>query len=333
MEPPIVVGRRRGARREGEGAAHAPADRRPTRCSQTTVRGQYARGHGARRQGARLPRGARRREGLDDRDLRGDARSRSTTGAGAACRSTCAPASGCRSASPRSCSSSSRCRTASSAARPARRRAERRSSMRIQPDEGISLRFATKVPGATASRSATSRWTSATARRSARARPRPTSACILDAMRGDATLFTRADEVEAQWAFIDPILQAGPEMPAPLPPVPGRLERARSGERDTRGRAQVADDLSEAVWMEGVWHEQDTTPAAIADALSSFSRSGRRRARGMFPRACSTSWSSPTASGAKRSTTAWSAWGDTTRLAPSSARSRRVAPPSTPWPP
>ena len=31
---------------------------------------------------------------------------------------------------------------------------------------------------------------------------------ILDAMRGDATLFTRNDEVEAQWRIIDPIVQA-----------------------------------------------------------------------------------------------------------------------------
>jgi glucose-6-phosphate 1-dehydrogenase len=31
---------------------------------------------------------------------------------------------------------------------------------------------------------------------------------ILDAMRGDATLFTRNDEVERQWQIIDPILKA-----------------------------------------------------------------------------------------------------------------------------
>jgi glucose-6-phosphate 1-dehydrogenase len=30
---------------------------------------------------------------------------------------------------------------------------------------------------------------------------------IMDAMRGDATLFTRNDEVDAQWSIIDPILQ------------------------------------------------------------------------------------------------------------------------------
>ncbi len=31
---------------------------------------------------------------------------------------------------------------------------------------------------------------------------------ILDAMRGDATLFTRNDEIEALWGIIDPILTA-----------------------------------------------------------------------------------------------------------------------------
>jgi glucose-6-phosphate 1-dehydrogenase len=31
---------------------------------------------------------------------------------------------------------------------------------------------------------------------------------ILDAMRGDATLFTRGDEIEALWGIIDPILTA-----------------------------------------------------------------------------------------------------------------------------
>ena len=31
---------------------------------------------------------------------------------------------------------------------------------------------------------------------------------ITDAMRGDATLFTRDDEVEAQWPHLRPILQA-----------------------------------------------------------------------------------------------------------------------------
>ena len=45
---------------------------------------------------------------------------------------------------------------------------------------------------------------------------------LLDAMRGDATLFTRNDEIEQAWEIIDPILQLwnGAEDSAP-PPVYG----------------------------------------------------------------------------------------------------------------
>jgi glucose-6-phosphate 1-dehydrogenase len=39
---------------------------------------------------------------------------------------------------------------------------------------------------------------------------------IMDAMRGDATLFTRDDEVEAQWAICDPILEAWDADKAPV---------------------------------------------------------------------------------------------------------------------
>jgi glucose-6-phosphate 1-dehydrogenase len=35
-------------------------------------------------------------------------------------------------------------------------------------------------------------------------------------MRGDATLFTRNDEVEAQWRICDPIVQAWESVPGPL---------------------------------------------------------------------------------------------------------------------
>ena len=40
---------------------------------------------------------------------------------------------------------------------------------------------------------------------------------ILDAMRGDASLFTRVDEVEASWEICDPILKTWAAMPGPLP--------------------------------------------------------------------------------------------------------------------
>jgi glucose-6-phosphate 1-dehydrogenase len=39
---------------------------------------------------------------------------------------------------------------------------------------------------------------------------------ITDAMRGDATLFTRSDEVIAQWSIIDPILRTWADGAPPL---------------------------------------------------------------------------------------------------------------------
>src|SRR4029079_15070229 len=91
--------------------------------------------------------------------------------------------------------------------------------MRIQPDEGISLRFASKVPGqGIAVRDVAMDFRYGTEFGSST--PEAYERLILDAMRGDATLFTRADEVEAQWAFIDPILRGWHEQEAPLATYP-----------------------------------------------------------------------------------------------------------------
>jgi glucose-6-phosphate 1-dehydrogenase len=38
---------------------------------------------------------------------------------------------------------------------------------------------------------------------------------ILDALLGDSSLFTRADEVEEAWRIVTPILEAWLDMPAP----------------------------------------------------------------------------------------------------------------------
>jgi len=87
--------------------------------------------------------------------------------------------------------------------------------MRIQPDEGISLRFASKVPGqGVAVRDVAMDFRYGTEFGSST--PEAYERLILDAMRGEATLFTRADEVEAQWGFIDPILAGWREQDAPL---------------------------------------------------------------------------------------------------------------------
>jgi glucose-6-phosphate 1-dehydrogenase len=80
-------------------------------------------------------------------------------------------------------------------------------TMRIQPDEGISLRFGAKIPGPTTNvRPVTMQFNYADAfgKSSANGYER----LLLDAMLGDATLFAHRDGVEATWALFTPVLEA-----------------------------------------------------------------------------------------------------------------------------
>ncbi len=87
-------------------------------------------------------------------------------------------------------------------------------AMRIQPDEGIMLRFGAKVPGlGTDVRNVTMDFTYGSAFQVDS--PDAYETLILDALLGDASLFTRADEVEEAWSIVDPIVEAWAEMPAP----------------------------------------------------------------------------------------------------------------------
>jgi glucose-6-phosphate 1-dehydrogenase len=79
-------------------------------------------------------------------------------------------------------------------------------AIRVQPDEGISLRFEVKVPGVelhTAQVDMDFTYKEAFGEASHEAY----ETLLLDAMLGEATLFTRADEVEAAWAVVDPIIE------------------------------------------------------------------------------------------------------------------------------
>jgi glucose-6-phosphate 1-dehydrogenase len=79
-------------------------------------------------------------------------------------------------------------------------------ALRIQPDEGILLRFAAKVPELGLDvRSVNMDFTYGTS--FTRDAPEAYETLLLDAMLGDASLFTRADEVEAAWAITTPILE------------------------------------------------------------------------------------------------------------------------------
>jgi glucose-6-phosphate 1-dehydrogenase len=86
--------------------------------------------------------------------------------------------------------------------------------LHIQPDEGISVRFGAKIPGSIMNIGAVDMDfdyedyfgdTPSTGY----------ERLLHDCMVGDATLFQRADQVEAGWAVVEPILQAWKSQPAP----------------------------------------------------------------------------------------------------------------------
>jgi glucose-6-phosphate 1-dehydrogenase len=75
----------------------------------------------------------------------------------------------------------------------------------VQPDEGVSVSVGAKIPGTRMRiRPVFMEFRYGTSFMSQS--PEAYERLILDAMRGEATLFTRNDEIEALWAIIDPIL-------------------------------------------------------------------------------------------------------------------------------
>ena len=91
-------------------------------------------------------------------------------------------------------------------------------AMRIQPDEGISMRFEVKTPGTslrTRSVDMDFRYDTAFGQANTDAYSR----LLVDCMLGDQTLFTRGDEVEASWRILTPLLQVW-DAPAPPESIP-----------------------------------------------------------------------------------------------------------------
>jgi glucose-6-phosphate 1-dehydrogenase len=82
--------------------------------------------------------------------------------------------------------------------------------IRIQPDEGILLKFGLKTPGSgfkIQSVNMDFHYTDIAAEEIPTAYER----LLLDCLLGDSTLFTRADAIEECWKFIDPIIEAWKE--------------------------------------------------------------------------------------------------------------------------
>ena len=79
--------------------------------------------------------------------------------------------------------------------------------LRIQPDEGIAVTFGTKRPGFEM-RTSTVNMDFCYQRAFGVESPDAYEMLLLDVMQGDATLFIRSDEAEAQWRLITPIEEA-----------------------------------------------------------------------------------------------------------------------------
>jgi glucose-6-phosphate 1-dehydrogenase len=88
--------------------------------------------------------------------------------------------------------------------------------LRIQPDEGASLRFLAKVPGPQIDLRVVS-MDFAYGSSFLRSSPEAYERLLLDALLGDSTLFTRWDEVERAWEILDPLIQMWKTEPADFP--------------------------------------------------------------------------------------------------------------------
>jgi len=88
-------------------------------------------------------------------------------------------------------------------------------SLCIQPDEGIHLEFQAKVPDTVAEMRAVDMNFYYAEDFSGRSIPDAYERLLLDAISGDASLFTRSDGIEAAWSFIDPIIEGWSSETAP----------------------------------------------------------------------------------------------------------------------
>ena len=143
----------------------------------------------------------------------------------------------------------------------------------VQPNEGVSLSLGAKIPGTRMRiRPVNMEFLYGTSFLSQS--PEAYERLIMDAMRGDATLFTRNDEVEAQWRIIDPILEAWEqdETPARASTRPAR-QGPEEADSILDARPPLAGDLGVADRARGAGRRppsgarEDTTPADIEAAL------------------------------------------------------------------
>jgi len=113
--------------------------------------------------------------------------------------------------------------------------------LRMQPDEGIALRFQVKTPGAQNELTSNMEISPVDmefsyAEAFGSETPPAYQTLLLDIMIGDQTLFTRSDEVEAAWSIIDPLLRYFERRPPrDLPAYPAGSWGPAQGDELMRG--------------------------------------------------------------------------------------------------
>ena len=80
----------------------------------------------------------------------------------------------------------------------------------IQPDEGIHLRFETKVPDTVQESRSVVMDFHYQEYYGSQGLPEAYERLLVDALKGDASLFSRADEIELAWRLIDPLILIQP---------------------------------------------------------------------------------------------------------------------------
>jgi glucose-6-phosphate 1-dehydrogenase len=120
-------------------------------------------------------------------------------------------------------------------------------SICVQPDEGIHLRFEAKVPDTPAKMRSVDMEFHYSEGFDDLAIPEAYERLLLDALNGDASLFTRADSIEEAWRIIDPILQV---CEAGLIPT----EKYKKGSWGPK-EADAFLERDGRHWQMGCWHE------------------------------------------------------------------------------
>lgn len=115
--------------------------------------------------------------------------------------------------------------------------------LNIQPEEGITLTFGAKAPGPEDTIESV-KMDFSYAEAFGASTPEAYERLLMDCMNGDATLFTRSDEVLTAWSFVDDVLKAWAEYPA------GRIPQYKPG---TWGPPEIDEFMHD---HGSVWHER-----------------------------------------------------------------------------